>query len=78
MQSVSRRVSPGWSFLAGMLVGAIAVLVPLSSAGHSRAASRHEGAATPVAAPLEASESVPLSTTPSPEINQSTCDVQLD
>jgi hypothetical protein len=78
MSSVQRGLSPGWSFLAGLFLGAIGALVPLTSAGHSRAASSDSGAATPVAAPRETSESVPLSMTPAPEINESTCDVQLD
>ena len=34
-RTTSKKVSPGLSFAAGMLVGAIAVFVPLSSAGHA-------------------------------------------
>jgi hypothetical protein len=31
--STSKRISPGWSFAAGTLVGGLAVLVPLTSIG---------------------------------------------
>ena len=91
MKTSRRQVSPGLSFAAGTLVGAFAVLVPLTSAGHPLASAEGPGqrssgtvSSTAPAAGRNAvdSDSVSsmkqVSSTSNGASNETKCDVQLD
>ncbi len=83
MNTAKRQVSPGLTFAAGTLVGAIAVFVPLKSAGHP--GSRVEGPAKispgevrPSVDAASASRLKEDASEPREASNEATCDVQLD
>lgn len=91
MKMSGKHVPPGLSFAAGTLVGALAVLVPLTSAGHpgpnvKRSEQRSPGAVRS-SAPAAAPSTVAAGSTSSTKqdsgksdesSNAATCDVQLD
>jgi hypothetical protein len=91
MDSAKKRISTGLGFAAGTLFGAVAVFVPLSSAGHVGSPAAGSGRPTreavrssgPVAAPNavtrdSASSETGRSFEPKAATNQAHCDVQLD
>ncbi len=81
-----RQISPGLSFAAGTLVGAIAVFVPLGPLGHRsqlEGSSRRSQPPAPAAgsnaiAASPASSAQRDSVKPNDASNEATCDVQLD
>lgn len=94
MKSSKSGMKAGWSFAAGALFGAVVILVPFASAGHTRAArspqraeaSGTAGSGRSVSAspsgrqttPEDASRTSPESKRAVESGNQTTCDVQLD
>ena len=74
MESSKKKMSVGMGFAAGALFGAIAVFVPLVSAGHPAPAAKQTIApqkAQPASSELEGAKT--------PDANcDATCDVQLD
>lgn len=71
-----KKMSVGMGFAAGALFGAIAVFVPLASAGHTASPGAEKTAAPQKAQPA-ASERRDSQKTPDASCD-ATCDVQLD
>jgi hypothetical protein len=82
METSGKHISPRLTFAAGVFLGAIAVFVPLASAGHSGSPGAGRSSA-PVAGPSAvdtgSSSSMKQDSVKSNEpSNEATCDVQLD
>jgi hypothetical protein len=91
MKTSRKQVSPGLSFAAGTLVGAFAVLVPLTSSGHpgsgAEASGQRSSGTVRSSAPVAGRNAVDADSASSMKgdsgmstaaSNETKCDVQLD